>query len=372
MKLNSDTFLPKLALVNSVVNAKPIIPIQGDFLLHTENGKLYVNASDGENTVSVVVEPTEYSDLCVCVNANDFSKALANLRGEEIDIVLNEEKHLLRCLYKSGYFQLPYEYNKVASAVLEIQEDTYHVEKDVDAADLSEAVMKTEVASADDNIHPQFNGVHIDFKQDGMVAVATDANKLSKFVTNIKTDVDTPGFTIQKKSAHILTALTESEETVNMKVGDKTVLFKGEGFVMTTRLSEYQYPNYDMLIPTDNTLFAIVNKEAVLNAIKRVSPMGSEKDELLKMTFGNNTVIIEAEDVFYSKLAKEKLECKYDGEQMSIGVNSRSMVALVQTIDDDEFEISFKNPRCAIVIKPLSDLRERFTALIMPLVVKGA
>lgn len=370
MKLNLDKFLPKLTLVNSVVNAKAVIPIQGDFLLRTENGKLYVNASDGENTVSVSVEPTEYSDLCVCVNATDLFKALSNLRGEEIEIVLNEDKHLLRCVYKSGYFQLPYEYDKLASAVLEIQhEDMYHIDLNIDAADLSEAILKAEIASAEDNVRPQFNGVHIDFKQDGMVAVATDTNKMSKFVTNIKTDGDTPGFTIQKKSAHILTMLTESEDTVNMKVGDKNVLFKGDGFTMTTRLSEYPYPNYNALIPTDNTLSAIINKESILNAIKRVSPMGSEKDELLKMTFGNNTIIIEAEDVMFGKLAKEKLECKYDGEQIAVGVNSRNIVALIQAMDDDEFEFSFKTPRNAIVIKPLSDLRERFTTLIMPLIL---
>lgn len=371
MKLNLDVFLPKLALVNSVVNTKSVIPIQGDFLLHTADGKLYVNASDGENTVSVSVEPMEYSDLCVCVNANDFFKALSNLRGEIIDVLLNEEKHLLRCMYKSGYFQIPYEYNKMSAAVLEIQEDAYHIDKSIDAADLSEAISKTEIASAEDNVRPQFNGVHFDFKRDGMVAVATDANKMSKFVTNIKTDEDTPGFTIQKKSAHILTSLMETEDSVNMKVGDRTVLFKGEGFTMTTRLSEHTYPNYDMLIPTDNTLSAIVNKESILNAIKRVSPMGSEKDELLKMTFGTNNIIIEAEDAMFGKLAKEKLECKYVGEQISVGVNSRNVVALIQAVDDEEFEFSFKSSRNAIVIKPLTELRERSTMLIMPLVLKS-
>ena len=371
MKLNLDTFLPKLAMANSVVNAKTVIPIQGDFLLHTDNGKLYINASDGENTVSVSVEPTEYSDLCVCVNANDFFKALSNLRGEEINIVLNEEKHLMRCQYKSGYFQILYEYDEISSAVLKIQDDEYHIEKVINAADLSESIMKVETASADDNIRPQFNGVHFDFKQDGMVAVATDANKLSKFVTNIKIGEETHGFTIQKKSAHILTSLMLNDDTVNMKVGDKTVLFRGDGFIMTTRLSEHNFPNYDLYIPTDNTMFAVVNKDSVLNAIKRVTPMGNEKDELLKMTFGNNTVIIEAEDIYLSKLAKEKIECKYNGEQMTLGVNSRSMVALIQVMDDEEIEISFKSPQAAIIIKPVSDLKERFTTLIMPLITRS-
>lgn len=371
MKLNLDTFLPKLNLVNSVVNAKTVIPIQGAFLLHTENGMLYVNASDGENTVSVSVKPIECTDLRVCVNANDFFKALSNLRGEEIDVLLNEEKHLIRCQYKSGYFQLPYEYDPMASAVLEIQEDEYHIEKDIDAADLAEAIMRVEVASPDDNIRPQFNGVHFDFKQDGMVAAATDANKLSKFVTNIKTDIEATGFTIQKKSAHILTSLMENEDTVSMKVGDKTVLFKSEGFTMTTRLSEHPYPNYDSLIPNDNTTIAVLNKDLVLNAIKRVTPMGDEKNELLKMTFANNTVIIEAENVYLGKLAKERIECKYDGEQITVGVNSKSIVALVQVMDDEEFEMCFKSSRHAIIIKPLSDLKERLTTLIMPLLLKN-
>lgn len=371
MKLNLDKFLPKLAMANSVVNPKVVIPIQGDFLLHTENGLLYINASDGENTVSVAVQPTEFSDLCVCVNANDFYKALANLRGEEIEIVLNEEKHLLRCVYKSGYFQIPYEYDEAASAVLKIQNDTYHIENDMNAADLLEAVTNAEVASSDNNIRPQFCGVHFDFKQDGMVAVATDGSKLSKFKTTIKTTEDMSGFTIQKKSAHILTVLMANEDTVTMKVGDKSVLFSGEDFTMTARLSEYTYPNYDCLIPTETRNVAIVNKDSLLSAIKRVSPLGDEKDEMLKMTFGDNTLIIQAEDICLSKLGKEKIPCQYDSEQMTIGVKSENIVALVQVMVEEEVEISFNSPQTPILIRPKSDSGERFTTLAMPLVFKS-
>lgn len=372
MKLNLNEFLPKLNLANAVINPKAVIPIQGEFLLRTENGMLYVNASDGENTVSIRVKPTECTDLCVCVNANDFFKALSNLRGEEITIVLNEEKHLMRCQYNSGYFQIPYDYDPMASAVLEIQPEEHHIEKTVDMADLSEAVGKAEIAADDTNVRPQFNSVYFDFKADGMVVVATDATRMSKFKTNITSESDMQGFTIQKKGAHILTSLMTNcdGETVNMKVGGKSVLFSNDDFIMSVRLTEGEYPNYDILIPEGNNLRAIINRDMVLNAVKRVAPMGNEKEELLKMTFGDNAVIIEAEDRMFSKLAKEKIACKYNGELITMGVNSRNVVTLIQAMDCEDVEFSFRDSKTPMVIKPQSDLKECFTTLVMPLVLK--
>ena len=372
MKLDLKTFLPKLALVKKVINPKPVITVQGCFLLRSKDGMLYVNASDTENTVSVGVKPLEYSEMNICVNANDFYSALLNLRGEEIELTLNPEKKLVRCAYKSGFFQLPYTDDENSSAVLEIQPSDYVIDKDIDDTfTLSEAIMKAEIATSEDNLKPILCGVHFDFRQDGMVVVACDSRKLSKYKTNITFDTDRKGFVMPKKGANILTSLMSEYEsdTVNMKASDNRVLFTGEAYTLSVILTEGDFPSYDTLIPTDNVFCATVKRNAMLNAVQRVAPMESDNDEMLLINFDKNAMIIEAEDVFLKKKAKEKVPCLYDGEPMRIGMKSDNVITLLQALDSDDVEVHFKTPNTAIVILPLSEMKERLLTLCMPMII---
>lgn len=368
MKLDLDEFLPKLALVKTVISSKPVIPITGCFLLHTEaDGLLHVNATDTENTMSVSIEPVEFSEIRVCVNADDFYSALLNLKGEQVDIVVNEEKKLIRCSYKSGYFQLPYDDDKNASSTLEIQQDSYLIDKDIDdTVLLSEAIGKVEIAASDDGLKPILCGVYFDFKQDGLVVVATDTFKISKFKTDITFDSDMQGFILPNKCASILVSLLREIDTVNMKVGTHSALFKGGDYTFRTRLTEGAYPNYDMIIPTDNTYTINISRNTVINAIKRVVPMENIDNGLLVLNFDKDTFIIEAEDIAFKKKAKEKIDISYSGEPMKIGINSRNLLSLLQVIDSEDIEISFKGARMPVVLQPKTDIKQ-YIAIVMPM-----
>jgi DNA polymerase-3 subunit beta len=372
MKLDLKEFLPKLALANKVVNPKPSMPIMGCFLLHAKDGVLHVNTSDKESTISVSIKPLEFSEMEICVNASDFFSALSNIGSGEVEIVLNPDKKLIRCSYSNGYFQLPYDDDKTASSVLEIQHDDYFVDKDInDSIILSEAIEKASIAAAEDTLKPVLCGVYFDFKQDGMVAVACDQNKMSKFKTDIKFESDTPGFILPNRGADILKSLLKETDSVNIKVGDKSAMFTGEEFIFTTRLTEGMYPKYDMLIPSDNTQQVIINKSAALSAIKRVSFMESNEGGMIVLNFDANSLIIEAEDIAFKKKAKEKLSVNYTGEPMRIGIKSSNIVALLQAMDSEEVVVSFKSPKAAVVVEPKADLKQLIT-LVMPMITNAA
>lgn len=372
MKLDLKEFLPKLALANKVVNPKPAMPIMGCFLLHAKDGLLFINTSDKENTISVSVKPTEYSEMEICVNASDFFSALSNIGSGEVEIALNPDKKLIRCSYSNGYFQLPYDDDKIASSVLEIQHDDFFIDKDInDSAILSEAVEKASIATAEDTLKPILCGVYFDFKQDGMVTVACDANKMSKFKTDIMFESDIPGFILPDRGADILKTLLKETGTINIKVGDRSATFTGEEFIFTARLVEGMYPKYDTLIPSDNTHQVIVNKTGVLTAIKRVSFMENNENGMLVLNFDSNSLVIEAEDIAFKKKAKEKLSINYTGEPMRIGVKSSNIVTLLQAMDSEEVIISFKSPKAPIIIEPKADLKQLVT-LVMPMVSNGA
>ena len=352
----------KLAVLGKVVDPKPLMEIMGNLLLRTENGMLCVSAANQECTMTVFIEPTEFSEMNnICVNANDFHSALFRLKGE-IEFVLNPEKKLLRCVYNGGFFQLPYTDDPVASDVLKIRHDKYNIETDItDTYTFCEAVTKAQIAAAASSVKPVLCGVYFDLKADGMVVVSCDAHRMSVYKTGITFSEDIKGFILYRKYASMVVSLVSGceSESVNMKVNDNNVLFRTDDFECSVRLTEGEYPNYTDLIPRDNPFCAKVNKDRFIDAIRRVLPM-EDKNQMLVLDFSPNTLVVETEDVFYKKKAKEKIECEYSGEAMRIGVKSMNIISLVQPIDSEEVEIHFKTPRNPLVFLPTSELKDRF------------
>ena len=369
MKIKLEEFLPKLTLAKKVVNAKPIIEVMGSFYLHTRDGLLYVNASDVENTVSVSVKPTEYSEMNVCVNANDFHTALSNLKSGEVEFELNHNMKVIRCKYNSGFFQIPFDDDPNSCAALEIQAQDYTLEKDItDAFDFSLALTKAQIAASEENLRPVLCGIHLDMRQDGIVAVACDKHKLSKYKTTITLDGDVSGFIMQRKSANLLVSLiAESEgDGVTMRVGDRSVCFVGDGFTLSSRLTEGVYPNYAVLIPEKSAYTAVVSRNTLLSAIHHVSLMKSAIDEMLIFNFDNDNILIEAEDINFKKKAKENVPCAYSGEPMRLGIKSGNVTMILQAIDSDEVEIRFDSPQRPILFIPKDD-DNRLLTLCMPM-----
>ena len=369
MKLDLNTFLPKLNLLKKVLNSKPLMEAMSNFNLYTKDGLLYINASDGENTVSINIIPTEYSEMNLCVNALDFYNGLVNLKNGEIELQLNQDKKLMRCSYNGGFFQFPFTDDKETCDILKIKKQDSLLEKEIsDTVEFSTAMTKAQIAI--DEKHPIFRGIYFDLKQDGLVVVSCCKSMLSKYKTNTTFDDNLNGFIMSKKAINMLISLINNDDsTIMMKVGERQVQFSSSGFVFSSVLLEGKYPNYEMLIPIDNLFSIIINKDYLIHAVQHVSLMKDLTSRLLVLNIDKDNIIIEAEDKMFYKKAKEKIECKYDGDAMIVGINSDIIMNFLQAIDTDEIEIRLTSPTRPLVFIP-KNMADKHFMLCMPMMFR--
>lgn len=372
---NVDDVLPRLAQVVNVVNAKNAMPILGDvvFQVRSDSG-LTVTASDSETWLTIKTPHLEADEnMTFCVIATDIFKVLSNLKGKTVEMVLDKDTHTLKCSYGKGRFALPYEDATDFPRPTMDMSDAKTL--DINSANLLRLLQKTDFAVANEKLRPIMNGVHFDFKPIGVVTCATDGQKLAKYTDKtVKLDVPDDsecGFTLPKKPVGLLLGLLNGCDTeVKLTFNEKCVSVSNGDFKLLTRLLEGNYPKYDRVIPQDNNVETIVPKAEMIEALKRVLPMGNASSELVKLSFTMGTVTISAEDFNFSKSADESIDCDYASQELAIGFNGGYLLEVLQNIDGDDVKVCLKEPSRAGLFKPTDDDdTEEYISLLMPIFV---
>lgn len=375
--INVDAVLPQLSQVVGVINSKNSLPILGDVLVTTnvDGNNIMLNSSDSETWLSIIVpcveKEVDTEAKGFCVNATDFHKALANLKGEVVTMMVDFEKNNVQCAYKNGLLNMPIE--SMAEYPQPMMDSSECTDMTVKGADMVKAIEKAGFAVAQDEIRPIMNGVHFDFLATCLIAVATDGQKLAKYSNyRINNPSEEPaGFTLPKKPANIvLNILNGFDGDVTVRFNDKCVWVANGDFTLVTRLIEGNYPNYDRVIPTDNTIVTNIKKADFINALKRVTPMGNALSELVRLSFKMGELVISAEDYEFSKSAKEHVECDYASTELEIGFKGSILMSVLQNIDDETVHVEMKEPSRSALFTPKEDAEgTKYVSLLMPMLL---
>ena len=380
MKINFsvDVLLPKVARCVSLVNTKNSLPILSDLLIETNDlmGDIVITASDGETWLSCKSDVLEMDkDVRICINASDLYKALSNLKGKTIEMVIDESTHVVTCSHGKGHFSLPYDDANEFPKATPIDDDGETVTtKVIDGSRVLRSLEKAGFAVANDELRPIRNGVHFDFWGNMMVAVATDGHKLAKYSDmTIQGDMTPSGFTLPKKpSTTLMNILSGYDGNIKVLFNDRAVVVNNKDFKMTTRLIEGRYPNYDSVIPKDNEIEVTVSKQDFVSALKRVLPMSNTLSELVSVKLSMGLLTLAAVDFDFSKSASEDIECDYSGAELAIGFKGSTMLSVAQNIEGEQIKIALKDPSRAGLFTPSEDGETTaYVSLLMPMLIQN-
>ena len=375
IQLKAKELSAKLKLAAKVINSKNALPILGDFFFEYKGGSLlYITASDGEQWLSQKMEATstETSEFKFCVNAPDFQKAIDNLNDCLVRIVLDDNAQTITCDYGNGKFTMPYDN---ADEFPPANMDTTGTnDLIIDSKQILKAIELTGFATANDELRPVMNGIHFDFFTDGMVCATSDGHKLARYKDKSITMEDggtTPNFTLPKKPANILmSVLNVFDGQVKLSFNDKAISINNSDFKLSARLLDFKYPNYEAVIPKNSPITITIDKNSMLNALKRVLPMANDSSYLVELDFTNGQVTISAKDLDFSKSASETVTCDCDTE-LKIGFKGSTLIEILRNINDDNVVIELDNPsRAGVFFSAFELTRDEYLSLCMPMLIQ--
>ena len=368
--LSSTALSAKLTALSRVINSKNALPILGDFLFEINNNILYLTASDSENVMKTQVELTESDDnFRFAIGNHDMLEAIKGISEQPVTFDVSLDQNLVKISYQNGLFSLPID-----------NADEYPVAQPVgdfaktitlSNAILAENINRSIFATAQDELRPVMNGIYFDLTADHLAVVASDGHKLVRNkVFSIKSD-EPSAFILPKKPANLLRSVLSSDGadvTISFNQTNAEIHFS-DG-LLSCRLIEGRYPNYNSVIPQDNPNTLTLDRKALISAMRRVMPFASESTQLIKLRLEYNSLEINAEDHDFATSARETITCEYGGMPMSIGFKGGALYEICNNISSDDIVIELADPGRAGLISPSQQPEgEDILMLIMPMLL---
>ena len=183
-------------------------------------------------------------------------------------------------------------------------------------------------------------GIFLHLADDQLKAAATDGHRLARVVIPKPDGADgMPDVIIPRKCVSELRKLLEEVEgTVEVSLSPTKVRFGLGSAVLTSKLIDGTFPDYNRVIPTANDKLLKLDPKTFSAGVDRVSTIASEKTRAVKMSLDRDKVTLSVSSP-ESGTATEELPADYGADTLEIGFNARYLLDILGEIDGDTVEV---------------------------------
>jgi DNA polymerase-3 subunit beta len=365
--VSSSQLLKQLQHIAGVINANTVLPILEDFLFEVENSKLTVVATDLETVMRIQLNVEAKDKGRVCIPAKILMDSLKNIADQPLTFNI-EKNFAVEITSDNGKYKVmgenPDNFPKEPAA-----DDTTSFT--MPAGALITAINKTLFAVSNDDLRPAMTGVFFELNKDSVQFVATDAHRLVRYK---RTDISSPktdSFIVPRKPLNLLkSALPDNDDEITINYNSNHLFVKHGTTQMSCRLIDARFPDYKVVIPTDNPYKLIVEKSAFQSALRRISVFSNKSTNQVALNISGSELQLAAQDVDFSFEGNERMKCQYDGEDITIAFNARFLIEMLNATDSEEVKIELSTPTKAGILKPMEqDNGEELLMLVMPLML---
>jgi DNA polymerase-3 subunit beta len=372
LKIGVPELTRALARSQGIVEKKSTMPILSHVLLEArKGGELAVSATDLDVSVSGVHPAEVAKEGGLAVSARHLFDIVKSLSGEgTVSLKRTPNNHLE---VKAGQAEfrlvgLPAE----DFPALPKFEKVHFVPVDPEA--VLALVAKTAFAASTDETRYNLNGVFFEPVSGAMRLVATDGHRLSLADApvdgdfKLKKGVILPRKGIAELRKLLSEALEGSEEKPKGELGfvDSSAVFRRPGVVLVMRLIEGSFPDYRQVIPKAGEKVAQAGRERLLQTLRRVSLLSSEKSNAVKLELAKGNLRIAAQNPDLGE-AREDVPVEYDGDALKIGFNAKYLIDVLGVLTDADVRLELADDLSPGVVRPAGEAGEHFTAVIMPM-----
>lgn len=369
-KIPGKVFQSHLQVMSKVLNSKNTISILDNFLLKVEGNILRITGSDSETTMDSWLEIFDVEgEGEVAVSSKTLIEMAKEIGNQPLSFEMNDENRHIDVSYLNGHFEFMGldgdEFPRRAASEEEYREMT------VPAEVIARGIDNTLYAVSGDALRPAMTGIFWDIKNDNITFVSSDTHKLVRYINRQVQPGFEGGFILPAKPANILRAMISKEETeIKVRLNSKGAIFEAGPYKLTCKFILGNYPNYNRVIVSNSPYHLTVDRESLLNAVRRVSLFASKSTSLVKCMISASEIKMVARDFDYSTLGEESVECTYEGEPMLIGFATNYMIDILSHLSCEDLKISLVDPARPGLFEPVTqEPDENIVVLQMPIQV---
>ena len=351
------TLLRCLSHVQSVVERRNTIPILSNVLIEAaEGGAVKVMATDLDlQVVETMNAASVETPGAITVSAHllfDIARKLPE--GSQVSLDSADNQMVIKA--GRSRFKLPTLPRDDFPVIVEGDLPTSF---ELPARTLAQMIDATRFAISTEETRYYLNGIFLHVSDDDgpvLKAAATDGHRLARFTIAQPDGADgMPDVIIPRKAVAELRKLLEEalDGAVMIDLSASKVRFtlSGEGgVVLTSKLIDGTFPDYNRVIPTGNDKLLKVDPKLFFQGVDRVATIATEKTRAVKMGLDTDRVTLSVTSPDNGNAAEE-LAASYSSDGFEIGFNANYLKDILGQFDTDEVELHLADAGAPTLIR---------------------
>ncbi len=357
------SLLSALGHVQNVVERRNTIPILSNVLMSAQDGNVHFTATDLDIEITEAASGNISAPGDVTAPAHtlyDIARKLPD--GSEVSLMIGADGRLEVDAGRS-HFTLPLlppgDFPKMTA-------DGFTHNFTLPTADLTRLIDKTRFAISTEETRYYLNGIYFHSAEGKLRTVATDGHRLALADMPLPDGADgLPGIIIPRKTVAELRRLIDGCDTgIDISVSESKIRFKVGSAVLTSKLIDGTFPDYDRVIPKGNDKELVIDNKVFAAAVDRVATISAEKSRSIKLTLEKDSLALAVNNPEHGD-ANEDLMVDYDDEALEIGFNAKYLLDVTTQIEGRDIHFYLSDPAAPALVKDTEDPGALF--VLMPL-----
>jgi DNA polymerase III subunit beta len=359
--------LRELSATQGVVERKTTIPILSNYLFEAAGDRLALTATDLDLSLRTSCSAKVRKEGSCTIPARKLYDYVKLLPDAELTVKLLENHWVsIRCgrshtkmvgMARANFPSLPL---FPSAGVVKIP-----------APLLGAMIERTAFAVANEESRYTLNAALLVLKPESITMVATDGHRLAHIeragenFEGISGEMKT---LIPKKAMDELRLLLQARdvETVEFAKDESTLFFRIGPRLLTSRQLTGQFPNFEAVLPKDNTRSISLHGEELGAAISRVAQFADERSRAVRIKLDKGELKLSASSTEAGE-SEDSLEISYDGEPLTIGFNAQYIIDFLRTTGTGDVRLELKDAQSAGQLRPAESDQYKYRYIVMPM-----
>jgi DNA polymerase-3 subunit beta len=369
--INRDHFTNGLQQVLNVVGTRATMPILSNVLIEASEGQISLTTTNLDMGIRCRIKAEVAENGSITLPVRKLATIVRELPKIEVSVEATQN-HQAKITSGGSLFRVMGLPQEEFPPLPEFKDQhVFHLPQE----NLVRMLKSVSYAQSTDENRYILNGVYFNFADDKLTLVATDGRRLALISEDVEVTEENAGSLIlPAKTVAELERLLGKGTEVKIAFSDRQVAFEigigeesgAQGLVdnlyLVSKVVEGHYPNYRQVIPKETEHRIKIERELMLDCVRRAALVTSEKNNSVRLKISENLLEISGSSSEYGE-SHESMAIAYDAQEVTVAFNPGFLMEPLKALDQDEVYFEFKDELSPGLFKTL----DSFLCVIMPL-----
>ena len=347
-----EAFAAPVQVVSGIVGKqRQTLPILANILIKKIGTRVEFTATDLDIEIKTFADiGDEGPDVSVTVDAAKLQSLISALNhGSEVSLVQpNDGEQMVELRQGKSTFRL----NTLPADEFPNRQETEFTQSLLFPANkLRYLLQLVHFSMAQQDIRYFLNGMLLSVDGDTVRVVTTDGHRLAYCESKLEAPTTESILCIvpRRTVLEMLRLIPDNEEAIRIDVSNSEIRISWDNIILSSKLVEGKFPDYNRVIPVNNNNIFVVKREALLGALKRTAILANAKLRGVKWELRTNSLTIQSTNSDQEE-AKDVLDIDYNGMDIDIGFNLLYLQDVLNNLRNDEVQFALHSNTGAMLV----------------------